>query len=77
VLDVPVQAGRRRFQANPEFHQLREAMRRDLSRKLANPILPRKTSSEFLWCSYRKLTQVGKENILRRLSDLSLRNSAK
>ena len=38
--------------------------------------LPRKSPSEFAGCSYRKPTQVGEENILRRARQLSLRNSA-
>jgi hypothetical protein len=46
------------------------------SSELADPILPRKASSEALWCPYRKPTQVGEESILRRSGEPSLRNSA-
>ncbi len=44
--------------------------------QLADPMPPRKTSREFISCPYRKPTQVGRERIPRRMSDLSLRNSA-
>ena len=44
--------------------------------QLADPMLPRKTSRKFIGRPYRKPTQVGRVRIPRRMSDLSLRNSA-
>ena len=44
--------------------------------ELVDSMPPRKTSREFISCPYRKPTQVGGERIPRRMSDLSLRNSA-
>ena len=50
MLDVPVQACREGFQANPESHSiLRSDEERIYSHKLVDPILPRKASSELLW----------------------------
>ena len=67
----------RGLQANPEarYSEARQEVRRKPS-KLADPMPPRKTSREFVSCPYRKPTQVGGERIPRRMSDLSLRNSA-
>src|SRR3972149_11002374 len=45
----------------------------------ANSLIPRcreKPRREWKWCPYRKPTQVGRERILRRSGDPSLRNSA-
>ena len=44
--------------------------------QLADLMPPRKTSRELISCPYRKPTQVDGERIPRRVSDLSLRNSA-
>ena len=56
---------------------LRRDGERNLSSELADPMLPRKTSSQAQGCPYRKPTQVGEKNILRRAGKPSLRNSAK
>ncbi len=42
--------------------------------ELVDPPLPRKASKEEDWYPYRKPTQVGRMNILRRASDPPLRN---
>jgi len=44
--------------------------------EVSDPLLPRKAACEVLSSSYRKPTQVGRVNILRRLREPSLRNSA-
>jgi len=56
----------------------REVMRARLVR--AHSVIPdfqEKPRTESLWCPYRKPTQVGEENILRRVREPWLRNSAK
>ena len=45
--------------------------------EVTDATLPRKPSSEYLKYPYPKPTQVDEERILRRSSELSLRNSAK
>jgi hypothetical protein len=47
-----------------------------LPRKAGHAMLPRKASKEWEGYPYRKPTQVGEENILRRECDPSFRNSA-
>ena len=50
--------------------------REALPRKAGHAMLPRKASKEWEGYPYRKPTQVGEENILRRKCDPSFRNSA-
>src|SRR5208337_691154 len=65
-------SGRQIPLVNPE-----RRVRGKLSTEVADPTLARKTPSEDCRCPYRKPTQVGKERILRRARQPSLRNSAK
>ena len=44
MVDVPVQARRREREANPSFHQRRDAMTRANAHKVVDPMLPRKAS---------------------------------
>ena len=71
-----VEACREIRQANPVGHYPEVPWRGSLTRKAGDATLPRKASKERSGYPYRKPTQVGEENILRRECDPSFRNSA-